>query len=104
MLHFLKRQMTLVTVSGIPVRVDRRWALVLILMTVISAASIQSLNQNAIGSILLGLAATALFFASIFLHEYAHAVVARMEGLRVLEIVLHPFGGLARFEHPPRHP
>jgi CBS domain-containing protein len=24
-----------------------------------------------------------------------------MEGLRVLEIVLHPFGGLARFEHPP---
>ncbi len=101
MLEFLKRQITLVTVSGIPVRVDHRWMLVLILMTGITAASIQSLTQNTIGSILLGMAATALFFVSIFLHEYAHAVVARMEGLRVLEIVLHPFGGLARFEHPP---
>jgi len=101
MLEFLKRQITLVTVSGIPVRVDQRWVLVLILMTGITAASIQSLTQNTTGSILLGLAATALFFVSIFLHEYAHAVVARMEGLRVLEIVLHPFGGLARFEHPP---
>lgn len=101
MLEFLKRQITLVTVSGIPVRVDRRWALVLIMMTGITAASIQSLNQHILRSILLGLAATGLFFISIFLHEYAHAVVARMEGLQVVEIVLHPFGGLARFEHPP---
>lgn len=53
------------------------------------------------GSLVLGLAATVLFFVSIFLHEYSHAVVARMEGLTVVEIVLHPFGGLARFAHPP---
>jgi Zn-dependent protease len=101
MLALLKRQITLVTVSGIPVRVDYRWVLVLILMTGITAASIQSLNQHLIGSILLGVAATGLFFVSIFLHEYAHAVAARKEGLRVVEIVLHPFGGLARFAHPP---
>lgn len=101
MLAFLKRQITLVTVSGIPVRVDHRWTLVLILMTAITAASIQTLNQNVLGSILLGLASTGLFFVSIFLHEYAHAFIARREGLRVVEIVLHPFGGLARFAHPP---
>ncbi len=101
MLRLLKRQMTLATVSGIPVRVDHRWILVLILMTAITAASIQSLNQHLFGSIILGLAATCLFFLSIFLHEYAHAVVAKIEGLRVVEIVLHPFGGLARFAHPP---
>lgn len=101
MFTFLKRQITLVTVSGIPVRVDHRWTLVLIVMTAITAASIQSLNQYLPGSVLLGLAATGLFFTSIFLHEYAHAVVARWEGLRVVEIVLHPFGGLARFAHPP---
>ncbi|MEO5859407.1 MAG: site-2 protease family protein [Pyrinomonadaceae bacterium] len=101
MLALLKRQITLVTVSGIPVRVDHRWVLVLLLMTGITAASIQSLTQSIVGSILLGLVSTGLFFVSIFLHEYAHAVVARWEGLRVIEIVLHPFGGLARFEHPP---
>lgn len=101
MFEFLKRQITLITVSGIPVRVDHRWILVLLLMTGITAASIQSLNQHIVGSILMGVAASGLFFVSIFLHEYAHAVIARMEGLRVLEIVLHPFGGLARFEHAP---
>lgn len=101
MLRLLKKQITLANVSGIPVRVDYRWVLVLVLMTAITAISIYPLMQNEIGSILLGLAATMLFFISIFIHEYSHAVVAKMEGLKVVEIVLHPFGGLARFRHPP---
>ena len=101
MLLFLKRQITLAHVSGIPVRADLRWLLVLLLMTAITAVSIEPLMQNFGGSVVLGLGATLLFFASIFLHEYAHAVVARLEGLSVVEIVLHPFGGLARFRHPP---
>src|SRR5690606_6797720 len=75
--------------------------LVLVLMTGITAVSIHPLMQNVVGSVLLGLAATLLFFLSIFIHEYSHAVVAKMEGLSVLEIILHPFGGMARFRHPP---
>jgi Zn-dependent protease len=101
MLLFLKRQITLAHVSGIPVRVDYRWILVLLLMTSITAVSIEPLMQDLAGSIILGTAATLLFFASIFIHEYSHAVAAKMEGLSVVEIVLHPFGGLARFRHPP---
>ena len=101
MLVFLKRQITLATVSGIPVRVDYRWVLVLLFMTAITTVSIEPLMQNLGGSILLGAVATLLFFISIFLHEFSHAAVARMEGLRVIEIVLHPFGGLARFANPP---
>lgn len=101
MFLFLKKQITLANVSGIPVRVDYRWVLVLILMTAITAVSIYPLVQNEIGSILLGVAATALFFVSIFVHEYSHAIVAKIEGLKVVEIILHPFGGLARFMHPP---
>jgi Zn-dependent protease len=34
----------------------------------------------------------------------AHAVVARIEGVHVLEIILHPFGGLARLRHEPETP
>ena len=101
MLLFLKRQITLANVSGIPVRVDYRWVLVLVLMTALTGLSIQPLTQNAFGSIFLGVIATLLFFVSIFIHEYSHALVAKIEGLRVVEIVLHPFGGLARFQHPP---
>ena len=88
----------------IPVRADGRWLIVLGLMTAITAASLHPLVNNAAGSIFLALVATLLFFVSIFLHEFAHAIVARMEGLEVVEIVLHPFGGLARFRQPPETP
>jgi Zn-dependent protease/CBS domain-containing protein len=40
-------------------------------------------------------------FLSIFGHELAHALMARAEGIKTLEIVLHPFGGLARLERAP---
>ncbi len=98
---FLKRQVQLGTVSGIPVRADRRWIFVLLLLAAVSAASLHPLVQNTGGSLLLGVAATVLFFVSIFVHEYAHAAVARIEGLHVVDIVLHPFGGMTRFAHPP---
>lgn len=104
MLQVLKRQITLARVSGIPIRADQRWIVVLAVITVITAASVQPMVRNFGGSIALALCTTLLFFASIFLHEFAHAVVARWEGLQVVEIVLHPFGGLARFRHAPETP
>jgi Zn-dependent protease len=73
-------------------------------MSVITAVSINHPVGNFAGSLVLGLATTLLFFASIFLHELAHAVAARMERLEVVEIVLHPFGGLTRFRNAPETP
>ncbi|MBC7900108.1 MAG: M50 family metallopeptidase [Saprospiraceae bacterium] len=103
-LEFFKRQVVLVHVSGIPVRADYRWFFVFVLMSAITAGSINSLVGNFAGSFLLGLVTTFLFFVSIFLHEFAHAMVAKMEKLEVVEIVLHPFGGLTRFRHEPETP
>ncbi|NOT47646.1 MAG: site-2 protease family protein [Acidobacteria bacterium] len=100
----IRRPFELMRVSGIPVRAGRAWFLVLILMTVITAASVQGQVANWIASIALGAAATVVFFASIFLHELAHAVSARLEKIGVVEIVLHPFGGLTRFVHEPKTP
>jgi Zn-dependent protease len=99
-----KRPAVLARVAGIPVRADYRWFFVVGLMTAITAASVNSLVGNIAGSIALGFATTLVFFASIFLHEFAHAVAARLEKLEVVEIVLHPFGGLTRFRHPPETP
>ena len=103
-LKFFKRQLTIAYVSGIPVRADYRWFFVLALMSLITASGVQSLTDNALTSLVFGVAATLVFFASIFLHEFAHAVVARMENVPVLEIVLHPFGGLTRFKYAPDTP
>jgi Zn-dependent protease len=100
----IKRQFVLMHVSGIPVRADMRWLFVITLMTAIIAASLNPFVGNQIGSAIFGLGTTVVFFASIFLHEYAHAVVAKMEGLHVVEIVLHPFGGLTRFRSEPETP
>lgn len=102
--EFLKQQLLLTHVSGIPVRIDYRWFFVVLLMSAITAASIDSKVENALVSFILGFITTLVFFVSIFLHELAHALVAKMERLQVVEIVLHPFGGLTRFRHEPETP
>ncbi len=100
----LKRQFVLFHVSGIPVRGDKRWLFVIAIMSMIVAASLMPTIGSGISAIVIGFATTIIFFLSIFLHEYAHAAVARMEGLRVIDIVLHPFGGITRFRHEPETP
>ncbi|HVF48990.1 MAG TPA: site-2 protease family protein [Pyrinomonadaceae bacterium] len=47
---------------------------------------------------------TLLMFLSIFGHELSHALVGRTEGIETVEIVLHPFGGLARLQREPDNP
>lgn len=85
-------------------RADARWILVFILISVIIAGGISAASGNWAVSLVFGFAVTFIFFISIFVHEYAHAAVAKMERLRVVEIVLHPFGGLTRFTHEPETP
>ena len=101
---YFKQQAVLGRVSGIPIRADYRWFFVVGLMSAITAVSVNPLVGNIAGSVVLGIATTLVFFASIFFHEFAHAVAARWEKLEVVEIVLHPFGGLTRFRHPPETP
>lgn len=86
-------------------RADFRWIFVLALMSWVTAVNLpKNLVENFLFSLLLGILTTLILFASIFFHEFAHSVVARMEGVEVLEIVLHPFGGLARFRREPDTP
>jgi Zn-dependent protease len=99
-LSAVKRQFVLMHVSGIPVRADYRWVLVLVLITFVTASGL----DPTIESYLLAALTTILFFASVLVHELAHSVVARFEGVDVIEIVLHPFGGLSRLRHEPETP
>ncbi|MCC6742679.1 MAG: site-2 protease family protein [Acidobacteria bacterium] len=51
-----------------------------------------------------GAATALLLVASVLVHEFAHAIVARTEGLVVEDITLHFFGGLARMSGEPPTP
>jgi Zn-dependent protease len=94
-------------IAGIPVRIDLGWLLVFALITWSLATGYfpQVLPELASGAAWLhGVGAAALLFVSVFLHELAHALVARRLGMRVTGIRLHLFGGVSELAAEPRTP
>ena len=94
-------------VAGIPVRIDVSWLLVFALISWSLAAGyfprvLPDLTPGAAWAH--GVAAALLLFASVFLHELAHALVALGHGVRVSSIRLHVFGGVSELESEPPTP
>jgi Zn-dependent protease len=104
MISSFKRQFVLMHVSGIPVRADYRWLLVLLLITAVTAGGLEGRVDSMVASYAIAFLTTLLFFVSVFVHELAHALMARIEGVEVVDIILHPFGGLTRMRHEPETP
>ncbi|HKP48131.1 MAG TPA: site-2 protease family protein [Pyrinomonadaceae bacterium] len=108
------RRITIARIYGIPVRIDYRWFAVVALSIWLIAGNLQShvilLGNvrlpplNPVSAWLLGLISTAGLFLSVFGHELSHALMARAEGMEIEEIVLHPFGGMARLKTEPQNP
>ena len=103
-LEFFKRQMLLTHISGIPIRIDYRWFLVFVFIIWLMTQSFLVYVGDGLTAFILALFVTLLFFVSVLLHELAHALAAKMEAVEVVEIVLHPFGGLARMRRAPDTP
>src|SRR6266436_83053 len=111
---FFKRQILVARVYGIPVRIDYRWFIVFALSVALIAANVRkhpiqlfAYHLPATGELtawLLGIATTLGLFVSVFGHELSHALMGRTEGIEIEEIVLHPFGGLARLKTQPENP
>lgn len=99
---FFRKKTLVARIFEIPVRIDNRLFIVLLLMSILTASNIPFIIlEDPLAKFFFGLLTTLIFFLSIFLHELGHSIVARRERLEVREIVLHPFGGLARFKRPP---
>lgn len=81
-------------VAGVPVRFHFTFWIGLVWLIFIGVGGEQSLLGNTIY-------VTAIF-ASVLLHEAGHAVVANRYGIRTVEIVMLPLGGLARLERQPK--
>ena len=81
------------TIAGIPIRIHLTFVLLLVWIGMSAAAS----SRNAPREIAFVLA----LFACVLLHEMGHALVARRFGVKATEIVLYPFGGVARLQSMP---
>src|ERR671913_480415 len=108
-MSFFKRQIQVARVYGIPVRIDYRWFVVFALSVWVVADGLGRMTSglasiNTITAWTLGIITTLALFLSVFGHELSHALIGRVEGIEIEEIVLHPFGGLARLRHEPESP
>src|SRR5437879_4995466 len=109
-----KRQILIARVYGIPVRIDYRWFIVFALSVALIASNVRKHPMQLFSYLLpatgeltawvLGIATTLGLFLSVFGHELSHALMGRTEGIEIEEIVLHPFGGLARLSKQPESP
>src|SRR5919205_3158474 len=106
--QILHRQVRVARVFGIPVRIDYRWFIVFALSTWLLAANFQrgfwDVQLTDTAALVVGIVTTLLLFLSVFGHELSHALAAQGEGIEIDEIVLHPFGGLARLRREPDSP
>ncbi len=113
-LPFYKRTITVARIYGIPVRIDYRWFVVFFLSVWLIAVNlarggmwvgqIKLLPVGPASAWFLGVVTTIGLFLSVFGHELSHALMGRAEGIEIEEIVLHPFGGLARLRNEPDSP
>jgi Zn-dependent protease len=91
-------------VAGIPVRIDASWLLVFALLSwSLAVGYVPHVLRDVTPAWawLHGATAALMLFASVLLHELAHAVVARRHGVRVTGIRLHIFGGVSELQSEP---
>ena len=111
---FYKRQITVAHIFGIPVRFDYRWFVVFFFSVWLIAMNLSrggmwvgSYKLEAVSiaaAWVLAIVITIGLFLSVLGHELSHALMGRAEGIEIEEIVLHPFGGLARLRNEPESP
>jgi Zn-dependent protease len=97
-MHF--RQFQLARIFGIPLIIDYSWLPIVFLhIWLLTWSWLPSTIYPPLPvwqNLLFGTVITALFFGSVLVHELAHSLIARMEGIRIQDIQLHIFGGWAR--------
>jgi Zn-dependent protease len=91
----------LITVFGIPIKIDASWILIYALITWTLAVGYFPRQWPGLEPLAYwanGLIAALLLFVSVLIHELAHSLVAIRNGLTVRGITLHLLGGVSRLD------
>lgn len=86
--------MGVVRLFGVPIRLHFTFILLFVFLIALGLSGKQThlMTVFYIGAL----------FGSVLLHELGHALVSRRYGIRTIEIVMFPIGGLARLERAPK--
>ncbi len=98
------RSITLFKLFGFAVRVDSSWLIIAVLITWSLAVGFFPHYYPALIPAdywLMGISGAVLLFVSIIVHELAHSLVARRNGLPMKGITLFVFGGVAEMDQEP---
>lgn len=92
-------------IFGIDLFIDYSWIVIFVIVSFILATRYfpsQYPDLSLSINIILGIVSAVLFFASAFVHELTHSIVARINKIKVKRITLFLFGGMSElFEEPP---
>ncbi|MFD7307038.1 site-2 protease family protein [Promicromonospora sp. NPDC059942] len=81
-------------VAGAPVIITRSWFLAALVLTILFVPNVQLRAPHlGAGAYLVAFVFVLLLFGSVFLHEAAHALVARARGQNVTELAITIWGG-----------
>ncbi|MFN2305268.1 MAG: site-2 protease family protein, partial [Anaerolineales bacterium] len=102
----MNRGLRIAKLFGINIKIDWSWLLILLLVIWnLSSAFLQIHSDwNITFAIVMGVIAALIFFLSVLLHELAHSLVAKSQGITVNSITLYLFGGAANIREEPKSP
>jgi len=102
----MNRGIRIAKLFGIKIRVDWSWLLILLLVVWNLSSAFAQIHPewSTTFSIAMGATAAVLFFLSVLLHELAHSLVAKSQGIPVSSITLFLFGGVSNIRDEPKSP
>jgi Zn-dependent protease/CBS domain-containing protein len=91
---------------GIEITADPSWLILVVLLVLSLSANLGALHPELAPAVRWtgALAGSALFFASLLLHEMAHSLVARAKGIEVRGITLFALGGVSQMGSESENP
>jgi Zn-dependent protease/CBS domain-containing protein len=93
-------------IFGIKIQIDWSWVLILLLVIWNLSIAFMQIHPDwgMSFSVIMAVIAALLFFISVLLHELAHSLVAKSQGIAVDSITLFLFGGVASIREEPKSP
>lgn len=101
------KSITIGSIAGVPLKIQFNWFITAVMVTwSLSAGYLPLMFPGYTTSTywIYGGISSILFFTSVLVHEFGHAVVSMKEGVRVRSISLFIFGGMAHISREPSTP